>query len=657
MSMKINRIFVLGLCLMAMSMGLAIENLPKIEIEGKTYYYYDVKKDDSLYGIAKQFGWDMQTIVAANPNSSTNLKKGQRIYYPIADQMQSEKTVTKEQSLDEVSHKVKHGETVYSISMMYGLKPEDIYELNPSSRYGIKAGEQLVVQKAVTISNDSDDVSNVYYTVQSEDSLLGVAESYDTSVEDILRLNPGLSENSFNEGDIVKLQPNSDKNETEVRNIEKRQVEHFEPYQINKGDTWTSISQQFNITTEELKEANDGIVELKKGRYLSIPVYEIVVSEEKYVVEDPREQTIEGRQELYDEIHNVVELEEQNQSVDLGVVLTVADNKNREAEFLRGLLIAVDDLKEKDYKINLHVYDATSTETPIDSILNQAEVGEFDMLITTYEKNFPKNVADFGQDKDIDIINVFDVKCNLFNTHSNFVQLLPPTSYFNDAVFNYVKENKADCKYVFVGKSNPKDTDALDNMIKEYLKINDIDYVEVEHIEQLEALKFVDDTEYLICPQLTKKSDIDMFLSMMSNIYETNDRLKFSVLARPNWIVYADQFKDKYNLFNTYIPSRFYFEPTDYNAEEFIKKFAEKYGEQPVNSNPNYAALGYDVVRFFIESENYNNGDSNNGFINYNALQTDFHLSRMSNWSGFLNQCVYLINYTPSETVEKITLN
>ena len=657
MSMKINRIFVLGLCLMAMSMGLAIENLPKIEIEGKTYYYYDVKKDDSLYGIAKQFGWDMQTIIAANPNSTTNLKKGQRIYYPIADQMQSEKTVTKEQSLDEVSHKVKHGETVYSISMMYGLKPEDIYELNPSSRYGIKAGEQLVVQKAVTISNDSDDVSNVYYTVQSEDSLLGVAESYDTSVEDILRLNPGLSENSFNEGDIVKLQPNSDKNETEVRNIEKRQVEHFEPYQINKGDTWTSISQQFNITTEELKEANDGIVELKKGRYLSIPVYEIVVSEEKYVVEDPREQTIEGRQELYDEIHNVVELEEQNQSVDLGVVLTVADNKNREAEFLRGLLIAVDDLKEKDYKINLHVYDATSTETPIDSILNKTEVGEFDMLITTYEKNFPKNVADFGQDKDIDIINVFDVKCNLFNTHSNFVQLLPPTSYFNDAVFNYVKENKADCKYVFVGKSNPKDTDALDNMIKEYLKINNIDYVEVEHIEQLEALKFVDDTEYLICPQLTKKSDIDMFLSMMSNIYETNDRLKFSVLARPNWIVYADQFKDKYNLFNTYIPSRFYFEPTDYNAEEFIKKFAEKYGEQPVNSNPNYAALGYDVVRFFIESENYNNGDSNNGFINYNALQTDFHLSRMSNWSGFLNQCVYLINYTPSEIVEKITLN
>ena len=657
MSMKINRIFVLGLCLMAMSMGLAIENLPKIEIEGKTYYYYDVKKDDSLYGIAKQFGWDMQTIIAANPNSSTNLKKGQRIYYPIADQMQSEKTVTKEQSLDEVSHKVKHGETVYSISMMYGLKPEDIYELNPSSRYGIKAGEQLVVQKAVTISNDSDDVSNVYYTVQSEDSLLGVADSYDTSVEDILRLNPGLSENSFNEGDIVKLQPNSDKNETEVRNIEKRQVEHFEPYQINKGDTWTSISQQFNITTEELKEANDGIVELKKGRYLSIPVYEIVVSEEKYVVEDPREQTIEGRQELYDEIHNVVELEEQNQSVDLGVVLTVADNKNREAEFLRGLLIAVDDLKEKDYKINLHVYDATSTETPIDSILNKAEVGEFDMLITTYEKNFPKNVADFGQDKDIDIINVFDVKCNLFNTHSNFVQLLPPTSYFNDAVFNYVKENKADCKYVFVGKSNPKDTDALDNMIKEYLKINDIDYVEVEHIEQLEALKFVDDTEYLICPQLTKKSDIDMFLSMMSNIYETNDRLKFSVLARPNWIVYADQFKEKYNLFNTYIPSRFYFEPADYQAEEFIKKFAEKYGEQPVNSNPNYAALGYDVVRFFIESENYNNGDSNNGFINYNALQTDFHLSRMSNWSGFLNQCVYLINYTPSETVEKITLN
>ena len=655
--MKINRIFVLGLCLMAMGMGLAIENLPKIEIDGKTYYYYDVKKDDSLYGIAKRLGWDMQVIIAANPNSSANLKKGQRIYYPIERQTQSKKTMAKEQSLSEVYHNVKQGETVYSISMMYGLKPEDIYELNPSSRYGIKAGEQLVVQKAVIINKESDEMSNVYYTVKSEDSLLGVAENYDTSVEGIFRLNPGLSESGFSEGEIVKLQPNSDKKETEVRNIEKRQVEHFEPYKIGKGDTWVSISQQFNITTEELKEANDGIVELKKGRYLSIPIYETVVSEEKYVVEDPREQTIEGRKELYDEIHNLTELDEQNQSVDLGIVLTVADNKNREAEFLRGLLIAIDDLKDKDYKINLHVYDATSKETPIDSIFNKAKDGNFDMLITTYEKNFPKNVADFGQDKDINIINVFDVKCNLFNTHSNFVQLLPPTSYFNDAIFNYVIEQMANSKFVFIGKNKVNDADALDNMIKEYLKINNIDYVEIEHIEQLDAVKFSDDKEYLLCPQFTKKSDIDLFLTMMLNISEANDSLKFSVLARPNWIVYADQFKDKYSLFNTYIPSRFYFEPTNYCVEAFIKKFEEKYGEQPVNSNPNYAALGYDVVRFFVESENYNNGDYNKGFINYDALQTDFHLSRMSNWSGFLNQCVYLINYTPSGTIEKITLN
>jgi hypothetical protein len=81
------------------------------------------------------------------------------------------------------------------------------------------------------------------------------------------------------------------------------------------------------------------------------------------------------------------------------------------------------------------------------------------------------------------------------------------------------------------------------------------------------------------------------------------------------------------------------------------------FGEEPVKSNPIYAAIGYDVARFFIESEAYNDGDTNKGFIDYNALQTDFHLSRPSNWSGFLNRCSYLINFTPSGIVEKITLN
>ena len=637
----------------------ASENLPMTEIQGKQYYYYEVQKNDSLYGIAKRMGWDVAIIVEANPGSENNLRKGQRIYYPVDTTTATSEVAGTQpsQQLDAVYHEVKRGETVYSIAKLYGLTPDDIYAVNPSAHYGIKAGERLVVQDSKMLT-EADESTVVYYTAHEGESMLDVAQSFSTSIEDILRLNPGLSESDFGEGVTVRIQPNTDRMKEEVRSIEKREVDSFAPYCIERNDTWTSIAEAHGITIQELREANEGITELKKGRYLSIPVFETVSIEERYVPEDPREFTLEGRQELYDEVHHVTTEVEQEQSVDVGIMLTVGDNRNREAEFLRGMLVAVDEMKQNPYKINLHVYDVTAHTNAVDSVLALPEVADYDMLVTTFDKNFPQNVVDYGQQNDIDIINVFDVKSDHYTTHSNFIQLLPPTSHFNDAVFDYVMHHFVDHKFVFVGSSKSTDTDALDIMLKHALKEQGRDYVEVEAIEQLEAVEWAEDgTRYIVCPQVTKKADVDKFVAMMSTIKETLPQLDLTVLTRPNWVVYTSKYADKFALFNTLIPSRFYFDADADDARSFTEAFKNMFGEEPVKSNPIYAAIGYDVARFFIESEAYNDGDTNKGFIDYNALQTDFHLSRPSNWSGFLNRCSYLINFTPSGIVEKITLN
>lgn len=60
----------------------AADRLPKVERDGLEFYLYEVSKDESLYGISKRFGWDIDEIIAYNPEASGSLKKGFSLYYP-----------------------------------------------------------------------------------------------------------------------------------------------------------------------------------------------------------------------------------------------------------------------------------------------------------------------------------------------------------------------------------------------------------------------------------------------------------------------------------------------------------------------------------------------------------------------------------------------
>ena len=50
--------------------------LPKVEILGKEYYYHEIKKGESIYGIAKQYDWNLEELVRLNPNATSEMKKG-----------------------------------------------------------------------------------------------------------------------------------------------------------------------------------------------------------------------------------------------------------------------------------------------------------------------------------------------------------------------------------------------------------------------------------------------------------------------------------------------------------------------------------------------------------------------------------------------------
>lgn len=103
---------------------------------------YHVNQKDTMYGISKQFGITVEELLNTNPNLLSNgLKYGMTLLIP-------QKKVTEQPKTDEnyVLHNVEKGNTLYNLSKMYGVSQEDLIQLNPDLKDGLKLGMQLKIK-------------------------------------------------------------------------------------------------------------------------------------------------------------------------------------------------------------------------------------------------------------------------------------------------------------------------------------------------------------------------------------------------------------------------------------------------------------------------------------------------------------------------------
>ncbi len=613
----------------------AQSELPKVEILGKKYYYYTSKKGDSLYGICKKLGWKESVVRELNPAAVTSLKKDMKIYYPTGDAMPEpldETMVVSGNGVDPIVHQVKKGETVYSISRLYGIPVEQIYAAHPSARTGLKAGETITIEQA------PEDAAYYYYQVKGGDTLYGVAKEYKTTVEDIMNLNPGVSERNFRSGATIKIQPGSNADRVKTEQVEEEQLSGFETYKVKKGDTWESVAEKTGADVEELKSANPGS-ELKKNEQMAVPATQTVTVLKEIEEVDPREETSEGREELYNEVNKIDETVGPDRVN--AVLLLTEPNSARDLDFTRGVLLAVDRLKNSGLQINLDVVKGSVPADVPDSILSAS-----DLIISTCDGELPKALTDFGLENKTEIINVFDVKSEAYVNNPFIVQLLPPSSYFNAAVSDYVKSNHSGRTLLLVGGIDQADQIASD--------IQDL-FVHKKHIsvEDLSNYVFDPEGEYMIYSYATHKDDVTSLLSALEAAKEESPGADIVVMGRPNWVTMTESLKTRFGEEGVIVPSRFYFDRDDAKAEGFLKDFQKMYDREPTPSFPMYSVTGFDVASCFLPETARNGGDFNVGVNEYHGLQNDIAIERASNWAGFLNPASYILRFTPAG-VEKI---
>ena len=166
----IKRIFSILTVAVAGFAAMALD-LPVKEINGKPYYYYTIKKGDTVYSLVSRLGITRKQLIDSNPSASGILKAGDVLYFSV-DEFGDGKpyVIDREPEVEpmpegRVRPQVKKGETLYGISRQYGVNQEQIVALNPRVRSGLKTG--MVIEVPVKTEAESEpeiDLSKLDHT-------------------------------------------------------------------------------------------------------------------------------------------------------------------------------------------------------------------------------------------------------------------------------------------------------------------------------------------------------------------------------------------------------------------------------------------------------------------------------------------------------------
>jgi LysM repeat protein/soluble lytic murein transglycosylase-like protein len=243
---------------------------------------YKVKSGESLIALANRFNISVDDLASMNKMSSSQmLQLGQTIQVPSgadsgsssASGKGSDKPSRKSAAPSTEDYKVKSGESLIALANRFNVSVDDLASMNKmSSSQMLQLGQTIQVPTSAS-SNDSDTASSTTsskkssrvsdaatnsYTVQSGDTLIGIANRFEVDPAELARMNKMSARAMVQLGQRLTVPDNGPK---------------LVDYVVRSGDTLARVASKHGLTLAQLAEINEIPPQtlLHTGDTLSVP--------------------------------------------------------------------------------------------------------------------------------------------------------------------------------------------------------------------------------------------------------------------------------------------------------------------------------------------------------------------------------------------------
>lgn len=318
------------------------------------------------------------------------------------------------QKAEIVSHTVAQGQTLYSISKLYNTTVDEIIKFNPGSAEKLSIGQKLIIPKN---SKGKENKNVKTHTIQQGETLYRLSKMYNVTTDELCAANPGLSINNFRAGEtiVIPVKGNTAKDSATPAATRQSPNEEKKPvivgtHKVQRKENIESICRIYGITKEDLIKANPILQEKKLKRKMELNIPAPTVKPE---LTEKENSVKEHKQEITETINKGIN---DDKVLNVAVVLSflldsyAPKEQGRMVEYYQGFLMAVEQLKREGYSFVINTYDAGQKERSLDSLLSSSAFNDVELIIGASYPKHCKELAKFAKEREIPLLIPFSSK-------------------------------------------------------------------------------------------------------------------------------------------------------------------------------------------------------------------------------------------------------
>lgn len=605
----------------------------KVIISGVPYYVHMVKKGQTAYSISRAYGITVQELTAENPPALYGLKEGQTLRIPFNGPMKNSSPANISTSKKDESkfyyHSLKPGETVYSLSKLYGVSENEIIQSNP----GIEINKLPVTSEIAVPKRDfspqkqkfiDQDQRYIYHKVEKGETLASIAEKYGVTVRVLRRENRNIRFPKV--GDYIRI-PSAGKTEPEPKQILKDTLPEMaeeEVLKFNKPSEYTPVT--------KLQGSIDVAVLLPF--YLNVNSKRL--SLDSAVLKGKKQFRTLSRQE--DWIYP--------QSLDF-------------VEMYNGILIAADTLRSLGLNINLHTWDIKDDTIDITNLIKSGNLSGMDLIIGPVYSHNLSIVSRFAKESGIPVVSPVELmNSSVLSGNPDLFMACPALEVIQKGLAKRISEDN-NANLVFIHTDSTKtDPDVkrfkslIFNELNSKMPFEDIRFKEFVFYSRFSSGK---DSINRLSHSLSEISDNIIIIAsddppavseIITIIHGLSKRFKVRIYGYPSMVQLDNLDPKVFFDLGLLVFSPTWIDHSRENVRRFDLNYLKKYLTMPREDS--FAWIGYDIMFYFASGISMNGKDFtvHPEMHNPALLQNDFDFERKSMNDGFENQKLFRIRYT-----------